>query len=298
MDRCDCCDGSDLVRWPALVAPFIADYVLGQTSEPCALAECRACGFRFFDLRFTDDEIARLYRHYRGEEYYAARHRHEPWYTRRFNDRFVDDAATIEARQAHLLTTLSSIADRTLARVIDYGGDCGQLIPPSLGATLRDVYDLSDAPPVAGVRKVDDSALARSGYDLAILTGVLEHASEPSRLVERVASLLDRHGLLYIEVPWERFSLRFVPRGSAYAAYLRVLSRRKYLLRALDFYSTAFRVKIDAVPPLGFAKVHEHLSFFDTSSLTRLLQRCGLNVRHAERGVVAGVELATAVASV
>lgn len=54
------------------------------------------------------------------------------------------------------------------------------------------------------------------------------------------------------------------------------------LLRTLDFYSTAFRVKTGILPPLGFAKVHEHVNAFSSSSLARVLEKAGLSILRLE----------------
>ena len=69
IDRCPCCEGSDFVTWPAIIAPFIADYVLRAPVDTCSLLECRNCQFRFFAQRFDDAETAELYRSYRGADY-------------------------------------------------------------------------------------------------------------------------------------------------------------------------------------------------------------------------------------
>ncbi|MGH6685031.1 MAG: hypothetical protein ACRECA_14130, partial [Pseudolabrys sp.] len=63
---CPACGSPDRFAWPALIAPFILDYVLHGTSQPCRLCDCRRCGLRYFDLRYSDAEMDRLYQDYRG----------------------------------------------------------------------------------------------------------------------------------------------------------------------------------------------------------------------------------------
>jgi hypothetical protein len=295
VSRCACCGGEALRRWPALVAPFIAEYVLRAPPETCALLECERCGFRFFDRTYDEDELHRLYAHYRGRAYFESRHRHEPWYTERFNAGFGHDARYIEARRSQIHDVVGRCAElATLRTVLDYGGDSGQIIPAEIGREKRHVYDLSDAAPVEGVVKVtNERDLAR--YDLVILTGVLEHSSDPEALLRRVAGF--SRGLLYIEVPHERFDVTMLGRGRAYERYLRGLVRHPRLLRWVDFYASAFRVKLGVLPPLGFVKLHEHIGFFDERSLSSLVARAGLRMKLCETRPVAGMPTIACVAA-
>jgi len=69
-------------RW-AIVAPFLAHYAVGRSPFLCRLLECSDCSFRFFDSRLEPDEVTRLYSGYRGDGYFAERHRWEFWYSRK-----------------------------------------------------------------------------------------------------------------------------------------------------------------------------------------------------------------------
>ena len=80
-------------------------------------------------------------------------------------------------------------------------------------------------------------------------------------------------GLLCVGVPHERYGLRFISDSDIYGRYLKALARFPALLKLLDFYSTAGRVRLDAVPPLGFVKCHEHLNFFNEKSMRALFKR-------------------------
>lgn len=287
IDRCPCCAGESFDRWPALVAPFIADYVLRAPVERCELLECRGCGFRCFDQRFTSEEIARLYGSYRASSYFEARHRHEPWYSRRYNDDLGLSAEVVQVRQEHLLSFVERfVRPAQVEAVLDYGGDKGQLLPAALGRT-RHVFEVSDVAPVAGVTRLGrEDELSEGRYDLVILSQVLEHHSAPAQLLQQLGRLTRPGGLVYIEVPHERVRLGLVPRGGGYRWYLDQLRQVPWLTRLVDLWSTAARVKLDVLPPLGFAKLHEHLNFFDVASLRALVGRCGLEVLACERSTL------------
>src|SRR5204862_6804989 len=97
-------------------------------------------------------------------------------------------------------------------------------------------------------------------------------------------------GVLYVEVPLELPRLGLIGRGARSAAYLDWLRRRNHLLRAVDFYSTAVRVRLGFIPPFGFPKLHEHQNFYSPDGLGRLLRRSGFEVLKIERVAGHGME--------
>ena len=280
------------VTWPALVAPFIADFVL-STAVPCTeLCECGTCTTRWFADRFTQPEVDRLYSGYRGDEYFRVRHRYEPWYTEATNRGIGADPKRLDARREGLTEFLAGAGFRDSFRaVLDYGGDAGQFIPLQL-AEHAFVYEVSGVAPVPGVSAVTaETDLLPGGYDLVLLSHVLEHISDPLALVRVLVGLpCAESGLVYVEVPLERPRLGLIGRGRMSAAYLDQLRRRALLLRAVDFYSTALRVRAGVIPPLGFAKLHEHQNFFSPDGLRRILTRGGFDVLRVEQVAGHGME--------
>lgn len=284
VSQCPCCDGGSTRSWPAVVAPFIAEFVLREPASHCKLLECDNCGFRFFDERFTGAEIERLYSRYRGPEYFEVRHRHEPWYTAGFNKNASAQIETLIERKRRMATLLGAHLDRSqVGAVLDYGGDSGQAIPDGWGSD-RVVYDLSDSPAAPAVRKVSDEAkLSRHAFELIFLLHVLEHVPDPTAMLCRIRLLLRDGGFLFVEVPCERYSLRALGRGAIAESYARWLATHPYALLAVDFYTTAARVKCGFVPPLGMLKLHEHINFFDERSLSALARRTGFEIVAMER---------------
>ncbi len=286
IDRCPCCGGAPSCSWPALTAPFIAEYALRSPVSLCQLLECGSCGLRFFDHRFDDEEMKRLYSGYRGEAYFQSRHRHEFWYLRRHNEGTGHGSGVLVARKAATETFLRAHTEvGRLSRVLDYGGDSGQFIPDGIGSQ-KDVFEVSDAPPIPGVRRFSDEALLEAGsYDLVLLNHVLEHAADPADLLRRVTRLMKPGaGLLHLEVPLEHYNLAGVGQGGREAQRLATLATHPRWLRWLDFYSTLFRVTWNAIPPLGFLKLHEHINLFDEQALARACRSAGLDVLAVETG--------------
>src|SRR5690242_13827695 len=85
VDECPACGAKCLEFREAIIAPFIAARVFGSRSKCCRLARCGTCGLVFYEQRYNDLEVERLYAGYRSEDYYQTRHRYEPWYTKSLN---------------------------------------------------------------------------------------------------------------------------------------------------------------------------------------------------------------------
>ena len=291
VERCVVCASERVSRWPAVTSPFIAAVAGWDAPRRCSLAECAECGHRFFDLRLDDAEMARLYRGYRGPDYFRLRHRWEPWYTRAVNDAIGHDPAMIEARRAYVREFVKPAG--RVGSVLDYGGDAGQFIPPEIG-DRKYVFEVSDQPPAEGVVRLTDEAALRQPFDLVMICHVLEHLAQPLDFLEQLrAKLGPQRGFFYAEVPLERprvWKLRTrAPRRGEPVRWPRPL------WLALDFVSTAARVKLGAVPPLGVIKLHEHLSFFSAQSLRRLFERAGFPVVACEEAKVSSASGISAV---
>jgi len=261
-----------------MTAPFIAAYVFDAKPAVCDLCACRGCGLMFYGARYEDGEIRRLYEGYREARYFAARNRVEPWYTQKFNDDIGGEAG-MTPRRAVYQTTLAAQADAgSIGTVLDYAGDRGQMMEGGPGRE-HFVFDISGVAPVDGVTGIaDEKSLEGRTFDLVLLCGVVEHFSEPLRQVEHVMQNVKPGGLLYIEVPDERFDIGRIPTGAWYRNYLRWIAPLGPALLAMDFWSTAVRVKFGFIPPLGFAKQHEHLNYFDAPSMAKLASKAGLEV--------------------
>lgn len=279
VETCPCCQSKKLQgRW-AIVAPFLAHYAVGREPFLCKLLECSDCSFRFFDVRLDPEEVIRLYSGYRGDRYFAERHRWEFWYSRKVNDGIGGDPEEIVQRVTALEKfILPHLNNGTVKTVLDYGGDRGQFIPKSIG-TEKFVFELSDAQPEPGVNRISsEQELHSTKFDFIMALGVLEHCSDPATVVEQLRSCLNPGSLLCIGVPNERYGVGFAGKGSLYRSYLNALLRFPSALVAVDFYSATARIQLDHIPPFGLIKCHEHLNFFNRNSMTALLERTGFEV--------------------
>jgi hypothetical protein len=254
---CICCLSSNLRRTPAVLMPFLAKRIFnhdpveitadwglrdlrqGMAYSLCNTIECADCGAIFLDYRFSDKELSRLYKGYRGTEYNALRTEFEPAYAATASH-YHCRAAYLEAVESALSRYLPS-----QPRVLDWGGDSGINSPFRFLAGKLHVYDISGVEVCAEVTKVSREECLANAYDLIVCSQVLEHVSYPVRVLQEITSLLRPETILYLEVPLEevfRTTGECTARGSA---------KRHW---------------------------HEHINFFSPTSLEALAQTCGLQI--------------------
>lgn len=119
-----------------------------------------------------------LYAGYRDERYDQERLRFEPGYSSHHLNAPREYIGEIES---WILESIEPIS------VLDIGGNDGGNTPFGQIAT---VWEIGDPDPGAG-------------YDLVVMSHVLEHVSSPRSLVEFARSRLKANGLMYVEVPIE-----------------------------------------------------------------------------------------------
>ncbi|AGX87299.1 class I SAM-dependent methyltransferase [Candidatus Symbiobacter mobilis] len=213
--HCVCCGSSALLSAPAILMPFVAHRVFGwepvlideswglQTIRQgnayavCKSLHCTVCGLLFLDIRFSDQEMSRLYHDYRGEEYTSLRERYEPGYTQR-NDNLNAGITYREDIEQFLAPFLHEPL-----HVLDWGGDTGRNTPFQHRAEVWDIYDISDKAVLPGARRVDPAQLGDRKYSLIVCSNVLEHIPYPADVLGDIRRHMDSQSVLYIEVPLE-----------------------------------------------------------------------------------------------
>lgn len=255
---CVVCDGPLRRLKQALVAPFLAQRIWNIPPFTVDLVRCDRCTFAFYNPRLDDADLRRLYANYRLEEYLRMRHASEPWYTAKFNF----DLASPESyqkRRATLAPLLKEhLGDRSIRRVLDHGGDRGDLVAGLLEDAAAFVYDISGIPAAPGVMAVSDPATCNP--DLIINSNVLEHVGYPREIVRSLLEVTDG-GLVFLEVPVEfPTGIARITRRTAQIGLMALLhpSLARFILRPASLYM-----------------MHEHINFFTERSLTALVSECG-----------------------
>jgi len=259
VSQCVVCDGEIRRLKRALVAPFLATRIWGRPPFCVDLVECKACGFMFYNPRLDAAEEGRLYAGYRSEEYQRMRQASEPWYTAGFNASLASAAAYEVRRRALAATLRRHIGGREIRRVLDYGGDHGDLVCGLLGEAEAFVYDISGIPPVDGVTRTADPAACEA--DLIINSNVLEHVGFPRRLLGEILEAAPAGGLIFLEAPCESpFRLSRMLRRMAQIGIMTLT--RPTLARFV-------------ARPAALYMMHEHINYFTERSLAALMASCG-----------------------
>jgi hypothetical protein len=203
VSQCVICDGLLRVMKWALVAPFLAERIWKRKPVCVNLVECNSCGFILYNLRLDDADLQKLYSGYRAQEYYQRmRHATELWYTAKFNADLASEDS-YRKRRAKLASILyQHIGKRKVSRILDRGGDRGDLVPGLIEGTETFVYDISGIPTAKGVMAITDLASCRA--DLIINSNVLEHVGLPRSLVSEILKAAPVDSLVFLEVPCEQ----------------------------------------------------------------------------------------------
>ncbi len=116
---------------------LLATRIWNRTPFCVDLVKCEVCGFMFYNPRLDDGDLRRLYGDYRSKEYQQMRHASEPWYTTTFNFALASPSS-YEIRRARLAQLLRQhLGQRKISRILDYGGDRGDLVVGLLDGARR-----------------------------------------------------------------------------------------------------------------------------------------------------------------
>jgi SAM-dependent methyltransferase len=194
----------------------------------------------FLDIRFSDSEISRLYRGYRGDEYTTLRERYEPGYKAR-NDRLTEGVDYLDEVEAFLAPYLP-----TNITLLDWGGDTGVNTPfRGNPANIIHLHDISGIETTGAISRVSVQTATQHNYDLVVCSNVLEHVPYPTVLLEDIKQVMRSSTVLYLEVPRENLVCENLDPAS-------LLSKKKHW--------------------------HEHINFFSETSLKALLLSTGLSI--------------------
>ena len=222
--------------------PFLADRIFGwkpvtidedwglQTIKAgtayaiCNTLQCSDCDFVFLDIRFSDAELANLYKDYRGDQYNDLREFYEPGYTER--NRLLNAGI-------HYIPVIEKFLEPYVEfplRILDWGGDTGKNTPFMSRSTSCDIFDISEKPVIPGAQRVEKSDVYTREYDLVVCSNVLEHIPYPSDLICDMRRAMSNDSILYIEVPYENI-MQSVSGGGDLQAQTALARTHQFLLR-------------------------------------------------------------------
>lgn len=155
---------------------------------------CSACGFIFANPYYTDDCL---------EEFYTS------FYSKIY-DRAGSEKQVFEGQYINAVNSILPFvrrSGRAIGSVLDFGCGCGGALAAFPGDIDRVGYDFDESQMSYGrdlgldLRHMRDSESDEDHYDLILLNQVLEHVTDPARLLSTLKARLAPGGILYVEVP-------------------------------------------------------------------------------------------------
>ncbi|BBX73792.1 class I SAM-dependent methyltransferase [Mycobacterium shinjukuense] len=232
----------------------------------------------YFSHRFDDNALAAMYSGYRNERYLSIRRRWEPWYSRDANSATEPGSEAVAQRVGFVTSIVGCYTDiDSLRNIVDYGGDEGQFFPAGY-AGPKYVIEVSGKDLVDGVQAAASLDELPDRPHLVIAAHLLEHLVDPAALVKEVRAAVADDGLFYVEVPLDRPKVRKWHAGAPYRRFLDRVSATRGTWIAADFLAGVARNFGRTVPRLGAIKQSEHINYFSTQSLQKLLADGGFRV--------------------
>ena len=199
---CLVCKSDNVVFEPTFLSRFILSRIEGQIRHidlPIFSIKCNHCRFFSSALRFTDEEMEKIYKDYRGYEYNKMRVAIEG----DFYKPLIGTFTTPEAIE-HRLKGINEIIDRSInigniRKVLDYGGGAGHFIPGKFIFAEKFVYDISGTILSPEIKRYDPGRQVEWNYIQCC--HVLEHVSDPIKFLKDMLKLANTNTLIYIEVP-------------------------------------------------------------------------------------------------
>jgi Methyltransferase domain len=279
---CIACGCNELLKKWSVTSSFFAARALLRKPEIVPLLICRTCGTEYFDLLVTAEQLDRLYKDYRGEEYFKQRNGFEPWYTKDINGGLGGEQEMRKRRDALLRALAEAGIENDFGAVLDHGGDRGQMLV-ELKANRRAVYEISGVVSEPGIESIGEADMRAGKWNLILSCHVLEHLTFPAALVADLVSLGGAGTVYFIEVPQECVPNSGFNGTAIQRRWLQWLVRHPHLFKFFDFLSTGIRARLGVVLPFLFVPLREHLTFFTIRGVQSMLSDHGLSVLTANR---------------
>lgn len=254
IENCIVCKNGveNLQFYNAEFSPWIKNKIITNSSR-VRLIRCSACCSLFFDYRYSEVEIKKIYENYRSAEYALSRDEYEPGYTK-LNAQIGNNELELRNRKKNLSNIIKKInLEIEIRTLLDYGGDRGQFIPDDFRNVKKYVYDISDSEVVDGVHKLNE--VDGKYFDFIMCCHTLEHVNEPLNFLKLVAQHVIPNGYLYLELPLD-------------------MPFREYVSLALNVESI--------MPDLSPMLMHEHINFYSNKSVDMMAGKLGFEVVYNE----------------
>jgi hypothetical protein len=270
---CPACASTNLhFQCHAIVSPWIWHLSRERKNRLTRYISCKECNSTFFDIVFSESLMNALYSDYRGEKYFNIRNSWEPSYTRELNQNLISSKSWLRSRQEQIMVALksASIELDSIDSVIDFGGGHGGVMPPVKNKFLIEKNkSVATSPDIRVFGSISETKGLK--FDLLMCCGVLEHVNSPVDLLFELSQ---------INCQWYLFEVPSgIPKRRRYLSALRLIliiaSSQKFFWRLIQASERKVSFHKRHLFPL---RCSEHLQFFTSLGVLRLLNRSGFEV--------------------
>lgn len=226
---CPVCDAKIPVKQHGFIPAFIVKRVFGW--EPvhivlpntqtipldvrCGIIICPDCGFICNDVRYDDEEMARIYHDYRQTSYNEERIKYETWYINVSKEIETKDIDIRRPIMAEFLQRCDILAPH---RFLDYGSGNGNYIPKEIFPTTEFIsYD-------PYYNEVEPSG----SFDFVSCCHVLEHVIDPKKLINHMKTFTTSGTIFYLEVPLEEAEDTNILNGRQFHEHINVFRKKSF----------------------------------------------------------------------
>ena len=221
---------------------FILEKVVdNRKSLNCDMKLCVNCLLCFFNYRYSENELDKLY----SLNYKEKR----SIFIKGYQNSYDENKESLEFR-SNLIRQLLVLKNykkyriwKKSAKILDFGGWHGRNIPNIAKKTEKYVLDKSNHKTDPNIIKVKD--LKNNKFDLIMSTHVFEHLVYPLETLKNLRRYLKSDGLIYLELPADIFGLFRRP-----AIYEHINFYSRYSINKLAYMAKLeiLSLKIDKYP--------------------------------------------------
>ena len=201
--HCPACGSNQIEQRESAKTALWIQQLLDEILEPCEMIWCGSCGSSYFDQRYNEGQLEKLYSDYRGKKYNLLRYGTDD-YEQTAKGFLSLQSWNLERReQIENFLSRNGVSQENLDVVFDIGGSTGDLIPRSARHPV--LVDMTPRPTDNRIRVSASIAeyfrsAERSGAFtdtspavLVMLIGVLEHVSEPEEFLKSLRGEVGLH---------------------------------------------------------------------------------------------------------
>ena len=238
---------------------------------------CPNCNSGYFDLKYTEQILSALYNSYRGDNYFKTRHKWDYSYSAKLNEGLATGAAWLAWRRSNVMEVLvdAGIPEDSITCCLDIGGGEGGVIPDFSIATkyvLESNESIQFSSEISRISSFED--IARISPTLIMCCGLLEHLNSPRDFISQLVSSAPCTEWFYFEVPAGVPAIRQGLMGRK--IFLKFLSSNRLIWNSFDWLSKTMLRKFSI--NITVLRISEHLNFFTSKGLSKLMEKCGLEV--------------------